>query len=105
MDGKIGRKLPDEATDTDVLNDSGVHARRDHGAEIFFGLLPLVLEYKRVEGDVTLNAATVKEFHEAREIGFSKIVRPHAGVEFFETEIDGVGAILDGGFGALPIAG
>jgi UDP-N-acetylglucosamine acyltransferase len=46
----------------------------------------------------------MEKFHELGQIRFRKIVGAHPGVEFIEAEINGVGTVFDGGFGAFPIA-
>ena len=62
-------------------------------------------ENERVEGNVATDAAAMKKLHQLRQVGDCEIVGPHSGVETFEAEIDGVGAVFDGRFGAFPIAG
>jgi len=47
----------------------------------------------------------MEEFHELRQIGVGEIVGAHPGVEFFQAEVNRVRAVLDGGLGAIPIAG
>ena len=73
-------------------------------ARTYFPLVPFILNYKRVESDVSLNPATMKEFHQPRQIGLREIVRAHAGVKPLQSEINRIRAILNGGPGAFPIA-
>src|SRR5262249_10924734 len=105
VNGEIRRELPDEATNADVLHDGGVHAGGNDGAEVVFGVGQFVLENEGVESDVATNAALMEEFHELREVTHGEVVGAHPGVEFFKAEVDGVGAVFDGGVGAFPIAG
>ena len=53
---------------------------------------------------VSFESAPMEVFHEFRQILAAKILRAHPRVEFFQAEIDGVGAVLDSGAGAIPIA-
>ena len=39
------------------------------------------------------------------QVGGGEVLRAHAGVEALEAEVDGVGAVLDGGAGTFPVAG
>jgi hypothetical protein len=94
-----------EPANAGVLNHDRVHAGGNHRPQILFGLGHLVLEHERVEGDVAAHAAPVQELHQLWQIGFGKVVRAHPGVEPLETEINGVRAVLDRGFGTLPVAG
>ncbi|MDB6059112.1 MAG: hypothetical protein JWO95_2956, partial [Verrucomicrobiales bacterium] len=89
----------------DVLNDCGIDAGRDDGADIFLGLGKLVRKNQRIESDITLHSPAVQKLHQLRQLRLGKVVRPHARIEAFEAEVDGVGSILHRRFGAFPIAG
>jgi len=47
----------------------------------------------------------VEKFHQFRQIGGGEIVGAHPRIELFEAEINRIGAVLNGGAGAIPIAG
>ena len=47
----------------------------------------------------------MEDLQEAGQIGLGEIVGPHAGIEAVQAEVDGVGAVFDGRFGAVPITG
>ena len=105
MNREIGRALPDQPANARVLHNHRVHTGGNHGPEMFSGIGQFVLEDQRVEGDITAHAAPVKKVHQFGQVGRSEVVRPHPGVEFFEAEINRIGAILDRGAGAIPVAG
>ena len=105
MDRKIGGERADEPADADILDDRGVDARGDDRAQVVFGGVELVGEDERIEGHVAAHPAAVQKFHQRRQVGLREIVRPHAGVETFQTEIDRVGTVFDRGARALPVAG
>ena len=105
MNREVRRQAADEAADAHVLHDGGIHAGGDDGAQMLLGGGQLVLEDQCVEGDVTLHPAPMQEFHQPGQIGDGEIVRPHPGVEFFQAEINCIRTVLDGGLGAIPIAG
>jgi hypothetical protein len=105
VDRKIGRERADESADPDVLDDGGIDTGGDDGAQVRFGVGQLGGEYERVERDVAADAAMVEKLHERGQIGLREIFRAHAGVETLEAEVDGIGAVFDGGAGAFPVAG
>ena len=105
VDGEVGGDFADETADAGVLDDGGVHARGDDGAQVVLGVGELVGEDEDVEGDVAADAALVEKLHERGEVGLREVFGAHAGVETLEAEVNGVGAILDGGAHALPVAG
>ena len=47
----------------------------------------------------------MEELHQLWQIGLGEIARAHPGVEFLQSEVNRVGAVLDGCPGAVPIAG
>ena len=102
---KIRREPADQPADAHVLHDGGIHAGGDDGAQVFLGVGQFVLEDQRVERDVALHAAPMQELHQLRQIGVGEIVRPHPGVELVQAEVNRIRAVLDGGLGAIPIAG
>ena len=105
MNREIRRELANPAAYSHVLHDGGVHSGRNDGAQVLVSLSHFVGEHERVEGDVAFHAATVQEFHQLRQVRLGEIMRPHSRVEFFESEINRVRAVLDRGSGALPVAG
>jgi len=57
-----------------------------------------------LEPHVSIHPAVSKEIHQRWQVGFGKIAGSHPRIEFVEAEIDRIGAILDGGTGAIPIS-
>ncbi|OQB92401.1 MAG: hypothetical protein BWX86_01839 [Verrucomicrobia bacterium ADurb.Bin122] len=105
VDREIGRERADEAGDADVLHDGGIDSGGDDGAQVALGVGEFVGEDEGVEGDVAAHAALVEERHEPGQVGEREVVGAHAGVEALEAEVDGIGAVFDGGAHALPVAG
>ena len=105
MDRKIRRKPADQPADADVLDDRGIHSGGDDRAQVLLRLGHFVFENQRVERHVALHAAAVEELHQLRQVGFGEVVRAHPGIELLQAEINGVRAVLDGGFGTFPVAG
>ena len=65
----------------------------------------LAREDQCIQGHVTLDAAAVQQGHHLGQVGAVEVGGADAGVVPLEAEIDGVGAVLDGGDQAGPIAG
>ena len=106
VDRKIRRERADQPADADVLHDGGVDAGGDDGAQVVLGVGgQFVGEDERVERHVAAHAAAVEKFHQRGQVGRREILRAHPGVEALEAEVDRVGAVLDGGAGAFPVAG
>ena len=103
--GKSGESIRIRRQIPDVLHDGGVHARGDQGVRKRWASGHFVGKDQRVEGDITLDAAAVEKLHQLRQIGLGEILRPHAGVEAVQAEVNGVGPIFHGGPGAVPVAG
>ena len=102
---KIRREPADEPANARVLHNHGVHTGGNHRAQIFFRVSQFIFEHQRVQRHAAAHAAPAQKFHQLRQIGLREIVRPHPGIEFFEAEINRVGAIFNRGAGAVPIAG
>ena len=60
---------------------------------------------QRVEGRVPLHAAPVQKRHHLGQVGPVEVVGANPRVMALEAEVDGIGAILDGGDQAGSIAG
>ena len=104
MDGEIGRDGADEPADSDVLHDRRVDPRGKNRAEVILRVRQLVGEDEGVERDITTHAAAVQKFHQRWQIGLREVFGPHPRVETLEPEINCIGAILDRGPRAFPIA-
>jgi hypothetical protein len=105
VDGKIRRQRPDQARDAHVLHDGGVNPGGDDRAQVVLGVGELGGEDERVEGHIAAHAALVEKRHQRRQVGLRDVFGAHAGVEALESEVDRVGAILDRGASAFPVAG
>ena len=101
----IGRKHSDQAADSHVLHDGGIHSRRDERAQELFRLRHFIGKDQGVEGDITLDPAAVEELHQAGQIGLREILRAHPGVEPVQAEVNGIGPIFHGGLDAFPVTG
>lgn len=88
-----------------VLDDDGVNAGVFEVAELGFGVGEFGGEDEGVEGDVTFDAVRVEECHQAGQVFFGEVIGAQAGVEAGHAEINGVGAVGDGGTGAVPVTG
>src|SRR6266850_589861 len=95
MNRKIGREPPNQSADANVLNDGGIDTGGDDAAQVFLGLGKLIFKYQRVEGDVRFDSPAVQELDQLWQLSFCKVVRPHAGVETFQAEVNSVRAIFD----------
>ena len=104
VDGKIRREMTDEPADAHVLHDGGIHPGRDDRPEVLLRVQEFIGKDESVECDVSLHAAEMQEFHEPGQIGLGKIVGAHPGVETFQAEVNGIGAIFHRSLGALPIS-
>src|SRR4029434_8795777 len=90
VDGKIARQTADQPADANILHDGSVDTCGNHRAQELLGLSNFVFENQSVERNVPFGATTMQELHQPWQIGFGEVVGPHAGVEFFESEIDGI---------------
>ncbi len=63
---KVRRDLADKPADAHILHDGRIHAGGDQCAQMCFSFGHLILEHERVERDVAVHAAPMKEFHELR---------------------------------------
>jgi hypothetical protein len=104
MDGKIRRQPPDQTANANVLDDGGIDARRNQRSQITLRIGHLIGEDQRVERHITLDAAPVQKLHQLRQFSLAEIIGPHPRIEPFQAEVNGVRAVFDRGFGALPIA-
>ncbi len=105
MDGKIRRNLADQPAHAYILHNHRIRPGGYHGPQVLLRLRHFILKNQRVEGDVAFYAASVQKVQELWQIGFCEVLGSHSGVEFVQPEIDSVRAVLDGGPGAVPVAG
>ena len=105
VDRKIRGEPANQAADADILHDGRVDAGGDDGTQVLLRLLHLVLEDKRVEGDVAADAAPVQELHQFRQVGDGEIVGAHARVEAFQPEVDRIRPVFHRGPGTFPVSG
>ncbi len=91
--------------ETEILNDEGIDSGGGDEAELLFRCLQLAGEDEGVHGDEAFDAVLVEVVHELGEIFLGEIVGAKAGVEFRQTEVDGIGTGGDGGACAVPVSG
>jgi hypothetical protein len=91
--------------DPQVLDNQGIRADLIEGGQSFHKLPLLPLFYQGVEGDVELAPALAADLDQRRHISQTEIGRVSPGTEGFETEIDCVGAVVQGGKKSLNAAG
>ena len=66
----------------------------------------LIAEDKRVERKIALDAAGAEKGHQLGQVGGGEVGRSRPGVEAtLQAEVDGIGAVLNGRPGTVPIAG
>ena len=104
VDLELGRDLLRQFEDAEVLHDDGVGPGFGDSRQRAGGLLQLMLEDQRVEGDVAFDAAAVEGPHDLGQ--FVEVESDFgAGGEMLQAEVDGVGAGLDGGVELRPVSG
>lgn len=104
MNLESGNQRAGQRGQADVLNNGGIDSGRGGEGEKAGGFREFAGEDQRIHHEIAFAAAVVEVAHEFREIGFGEIIGPHPGVEGGETEVDSVGSVRDGGFGAVPVA-
>src|SRR4051794_8477269 len=104
MNRKIGRNPANHPADSNILNDGGIHPGRNDRAQIMFRLLDFIWKNQSVESDIGSNASKMQKAHQLRKICFREVMRAHPGVEFLESKINSVRAVLDRGTNTFPIA-
>src|SRR4051812_32963676 len=104
MEMEARRERLDHAGETDVLHDDGVDACGIEFPKLLLGIGQLTGEDEGVEGAVAADVVLVKELHEFGKVLLGEVVRAQASVEARHAEVDRVGAIGDGGAGAVPVA-
>ena len=112
-DGHLGARVEFEVRgdgageegEADVLDDDGVDAGGFEETELVGGGGEFAGEDERVHGHEAADPAVVEELHDGGEIGFGEVVGAETCVEAREAEVDGVGAVGDGGPDAFEVAG
>ncbi len=105
MDGEIRRQPANHPADADVLDDGGVDSGGDDRAQVVLRPGEFVGEDEGVKGHVAAHTPAMEKRHQLRQIGGREIACAHARIEAIEPEVDRVGAVLDRGAGARPVAG
>ena len=95
----------DEAHEADVLHDGGVDAAVDARAEMGERVLHLVRLHEDVERQVDARAAAVGDGAGLFEFGERELRAVVARIELLDAQIDGVGAVRDGGADGVEGAG
>ena len=103
MDLQVGRDRPDQPRQPQVLDDHRIDTRRDQLANRALDVSQLVGKDQRIERDVAAHPPTVQQRHDLGQIGPVEVHRPDAGIVPAETEVNGIGPILDRGQQARPI--
>ncbi len=105
MDLDVGRNRPDQASQSQVLDDHRIDPRGYELANRFFDLDQLAGKDQRVQGHVAPDTAAMEERHHFGQVGAVEVTGADARVESLQAEIDGVGAVLDRGDQASLVAG
>ncbi len=101
---QVRRNLPGQLGNAHVLHDDGVDAGGGNGRQGLGRLFQLMVEDKRVEGDIAAHAAPVQRRHHIGQFG-QREADLGAGGEVLEAKVDGVGACFDRGMQLRPVAG
>lgn len=97
--------FPGEFGEAKILDDEGVDSGGADEAELCFGGGDFSGEDECVHGDEAFDTVFVEVGDELREVFCGEVVGAQAGVEFGESEVDGVCACGDGGACAVPVSG
>jgi len=104
-DFEIGTDRAEQANEAKILHKNGVDAGFGEPHDMLLDGFELRREDERVERDVTADVALVEVRHDFWECIKMQIGGPGAGIKSaFETEVDSVCAVFDGGGYAQPIA-
>ena len=105
MDLEIWRDGPDQPDQTQVLHDDGVDAGRRQVANGGLQLGELARKHQRVQRHVAAHAAPMQQGHHFGQLRAFEVRSANPSVMPLEAEIDRVGAVLDRGDQARPVAG
>ena len=103
MERQGWRDTPREPGQPDILHEHRIDARAVEKPQIISGFLKFPSENQRIEGDVSLDPVPMAEGDELWEFLLGEVVRPHAGVEPGQAEVDRVRAVGDGRAYAIPV--
>lgn len=91
--------------DTKILNNQSIRGDLIEGGQSFDKLPALPLLYQGIEGDVELAATLPADLDEGRELGQAEVGSVGPGAEGFKTEVDCIGAVVQGGIKRFDAAG
>ena len=101
----LAASTADELRQPDVLHDDGIDARAVELVEVLLRLLPLIGKDEDVHRDAGPHAVAMQVGDEGGKVVAREVVRPHAGVEAIEAEVDRMSTVGHGGPHAVPVAG
>ena len=104
VDFEVWGDRADQSGEAEVLNDHGVNARLDDQSDGFLQVGELVGKDKRVERDVTTDAASMQEGHDFGQVGPAEVGGACPRIVAWEPEINGIGPVFDGRDHAFPVA-
>ena len=105
MDCQVGRELPGEASQADVLNDQGINPSRCCRQDQVGGLVQLSGKHQNVERQETLDTPPVQPLHQLWQFLTLKVGGPHAGIQGINAEVHRIGPVGDSRLQRLPGAG
>ena len=100
---QFGRQLASQPGQANVLNNQGIDMGRSGSPDQPCRLNQLITEYEHIYGEKSLHPPPMQPVHQLRQLLLLKISRPHTGVKYLHTEINGIGAICYRGAQGLPI--
>ena len=105
VDVEGGGERVDEFGDAEVLDDDGIDARGGDGFDVFDRGFEFVGEDEGVESEEAFDVVGVEVIHDPGKFFEREVGGAVAGVELIEAEVDGIGAVGDGGAHGIPVAG
>ena len=98
LDGKL------HAPQRHVLHDEGIDPRGDERTGLRLGVGQLPVEEQRIERGVDAHAVLMGVLHGAGHL-LDRVAGAAARTEFRAADVDGVGAVVDGGHGGFQVPG
>jgi hypothetical protein len=105
MQGQFGKVAPGQMIDTKILNNQGIWTDLIQSSQGLDKLSPLPLLYQGIESNIELAAALTADLDQRGHFSQAKVGSVSPGAKGFETNVDCIGAVIQGSKKCFDTAG
>ena len=104
MELHFRRNLLHQLGHAQILHNHRIHSGPRHDLNLLHCSLQLSGKNQRIEGHKSFHPVTMQKLHQFRQIGLLEIVRPHPGIEPWQTKENGIRPVRHRSPRAIPIS-